>query len=77
MMRRLRDLSYRIKVPLALSMVIIFVAAMVTALLGARIYADARSDLLVNAESPGKTLAGDQYTFQAPRSVQFSVKADF
>ena len=31
----------------------------------------------VTSISPGKTLAGDQYTYQAPRSVQFSVKADF
>lgn len=56
-MSGLRDLSYRIKVPLALSIVIVFVAAIVATLLGARIYADARSDLLANAESLGKTLA--------------------
>jgi len=31
----------------------------------------------VTSISPGKTLAGDQYTYQAPRSVQFSAKADF
>lgn len=56
-MSGLRDLSYRIKVPLALSIVIVFVAAIVATLLGARIYADARTDLLANAESLGKTLA--------------------
>lgn len=53
----LRNLSYRVKVPLALSAVIIVVAAIVAAILGARIYADARSDLLANAESLGRTLA--------------------
>jgi hypothetical protein len=31
----------------------------------------------VTSISPGKTLAFDQYTFQAPRSVQISAKADF
>lgn len=31
----------------------------------------------VTSISPGKTLAGDQYTFQAPRSIQLSAKADF
>ena len=31
----------------------------------------------VTSISPGKVLAGDQYTFQAPRSVQVSMKADF
>lgn len=56
-MKRLRDLSYRIKVPLALSAVIVLVSAILAAVLGARIYADARSDLLANAESLGRTLA--------------------
>jgi iron complex outermembrane receptor protein len=31
----------------------------------------------VTSISPGKTVAFDQYTFQAPRSVQVSAKADF
>ena len=31
----------------------------------------------VTSISPGKTLAGDQYTFQAPRSLQVSAKLDF
>jgi iron complex outermembrane receptor protein len=31
----------------------------------------------VTSISPGKVLAGDQYTFQAPRSVQLSAKAEF
>jgi iron complex outermembrane receptor protein len=31
----------------------------------------------VTAISPGKVLAGDQYTFQAPRSAQLSAKAEF
>jgi iron complex outermembrane receptor protein len=31
----------------------------------------------VTSISPGKVLAGDQYTFQAPRSVQVSMKAEF
>jgi signal transduction histidine kinase len=56
-MRRLRDLSYRVKVPLALSAVIVLVSAILAAVLGARIYADARTDLLTNAESLGRTLA--------------------
>lgn len=43
--------------PLALSAVIIATAAIMSALLGAQIYADARRDLLANAESLGRTLA--------------------
>ena len=31
----------------------------------------------VTSISPGKVLAGDQYTYQAPRSFQVSAKADF
>jgi outer membrane receptor protein involved in Fe transport len=31
----------------------------------------------VTSISPGKVLAGDQYLWQAPRSFQVSVKADF
>lgn len=31
----------------------------------------------VTSITPGKTLAGDQYIFQAPRSVQVSAKAEF
>jgi len=31
----------------------------------------------VTSISTGKVLAGDQYTYQAPRSFQLSVKADF
>jgi len=31
----------------------------------------------VTAISPGKTVAADQYTFQAPRSLQLSAKLDF
>jgi len=53
----LRDLSYRVKVPLALSAVIVFVSAILATLLGAQIYADARRDLLTNAESLGRTLS--------------------
>jgi signal transduction histidine kinase len=53
----LRDLSYRVKVPLAMSAVIVVVSAILAALLGAQIYADARRDLLANAESLGRTLA--------------------
>ena len=56
-MRTLRDLSYRVKVPLALSAVIVVVSAILAMLLGAQIYADARRDLLANAESLGRTLA--------------------
>ena len=56
-MRRLRDLSYRVKVPLAMSAVIVIVSAIMAAVLGARIYADARGDLLASAESLGRTLA--------------------
>jgi signal transduction histidine kinase len=56
-MRRLSDLSYRVKVPLALSAVIVIVSAILAAVLGARIYADARSDLLASAESLGRTLS--------------------
>src|SRR5512147_227255 len=56
-MRALRDLSYRVKVPLALSAVIVVGLAILAAVLGAQIYADARRDLLSNAESLGRTLA--------------------
>jgi signal transduction histidine kinase len=56
-MRTLVDLSYRIKVPLALSAIIVVVSAILAVLLGAQIYADARRDLLGNAESLGRTLA--------------------
>src|SRR5512138_1027287 len=56
-MTSFRDLSYRFRVPLALSAVIIITAAIMSALLGAQIYADARRDLLANAESLGRTLA--------------------
>jgi sensor histidine kinase regulating citrate/malate metabolism len=56
-MATLGDLSYRVKVPLALSAVIVVVSAILAALLGAQIYADARRDLLGNAESLGRTLA--------------------
>ena len=52
-----RNLSYRVKVPLALSVVIIATAAIISALLGAQIYSDARRDLLANAENLGRTLA--------------------
>ncbi len=55
--RALRNVSYRLKVPLAMSAVIVAVAAIVAAILGARIYADARTDLLSNAESLGRTLS--------------------
>ena len=53
----IRDLSYRIKVPLAVSAVIVVVAAIMATMLGAQIYRDARSDLFANAESLGRTLA--------------------
>jgi signal transduction histidine kinase len=56
-MTSFRDVSYRIKVPLALSAVIIVTAAIMSALLGAQIYSDARRDLLANAEGLGRTLA--------------------
>jgi two-component system, NtrC family, sensor kinase len=56
-MRNLADLSYRIKVPLALSAVIVVASAILATLLGAQIYADARRDLLANSESLGRTLA--------------------
>ena len=56
-MATLGDLSYRVKVPLALLAVIVVVSAILAALLGAQIYADARRDLLGNAESLGRTLA--------------------
>jgi signal transduction histidine kinase len=56
-MGTLRDLSYRVKVPFALSAVIVVVSAILAALLGTQIYADARRDLLANAESLGRTLA--------------------
>lgn len=56
-MGALRDLSYQVKVPLALSGVIVVVASIIAVILGARIYADARNDLLANAEGLGRTLA--------------------
>jgi len=55
--RPLRGLSYQVKVPLALSAVIVVVASIIAAILGARIYADAKGDLIGNAESLGRTLA--------------------
>ncbi len=56
-MASFRELSYRVKVPLALSAVIVVTAAIMSALLGAQIYSDAKRDLLANAESLGRTLA--------------------
>ncbi len=56
-MPSLADLSYRIKVPLALSAMIVVASAILAAIVGAQIYADARRDLLANAESLGRTLA--------------------
>ncbi len=56
-MRRLGDLSYRFKVPLTLSLVILATASVVSATLGTQIYRDLRRDLIANAESLGVTLS--------------------
>lgn len=56
-MRRLRDLSYRIKLPLAISAVILLTEAVVTATLVTRAYRDARTDLEASARSLTAVLA--------------------
>jgi signal transduction histidine kinase len=56
-MRALRDLSYRFKVPLTLSLVIVATALVVSTTLGAQAYRDLRRDLVANAESLGVTLS--------------------
>lgn len=56
-MRRLRDLSYRIKLPLAISAVILLTEVVVTATLVTRAYGDARSDLEASARSLTAVLA--------------------
>jgi hypothetical protein len=57
-MPSLHDLSYRVKVPLALSGVIVVVAAIMAAILGRAFTRIARTDLLANAlKNLGRTLA--------------------
>jgi signal transduction histidine kinase len=53
----MRDLSYRYKVPLTLSLVIVITAAVVSAILGWQTYRDLRADLVTGAESLGRTLS--------------------
>ena len=53
----MQDLSYRYKVPLTLSLVIVITAAVVSAILGWQTYRDLRADLVAGAESLGKTLS--------------------
>ena len=53
----MKDLSYRYKVPLTLSLVIVITAAVVSAILGWQTYRDLRADLIAGAESLGKTLS--------------------
>jgi two-component system NtrC family sensor kinase len=52
-----KNLSYRYKVPLSLSAVIVATAATVAAVLGWQTYRDLRSDLIAGAESLGRTLS--------------------
>jgi two-component system NtrC family sensor kinase len=56
-MRRLRDLSYRVKLPLAISAVILLTEVVVTATLVTRAYRDARTDLEASARSLTAVLA--------------------
>jgi two-component system NtrC family sensor kinase len=53
----LRDLSYRLKVPLILSIVIVATAIVVSAVLGVQTYRDLRRDLIGSAESLAVTLS--------------------
>ncbi len=53
----MRHLSYRYKVPLTLSVVIIVAVTVVSAILGWQSYSDLRRDLVANAESLGSTLS--------------------
>jgi hypothetical protein len=53
----LRNLSYHYKIPLALSVVIMVTALVVSATLVARAYEDAKEELISNAISLGKVLA--------------------
>jgi signal transduction histidine kinase len=55
--RRLRDLSWRLKVPLAITAVIVLTEIVVTTLLVTRALVDARRDLETSAESLTKLLA--------------------
>jgi len=52
-----RDLSYRYKIPLSVSFVILVTAVVISTALALQAYRDARRDLVVRAESMGKTLA--------------------
>jgi signal transduction histidine kinase len=56
-MKRLRDLSYRIKIPLAISAVIVLTELIVTAALVTRAFGDARTDLEASARSLTAVLA--------------------
>lgn len=56
-MRRLRDLSYRIKLPLALSAVILLTEVVVTGALVTRAFGDARADLEASARSLAAVLS--------------------
>ena len=53
----MKNLSYRYKVPLTLSVVIIVAVTVVSAILGWQSYSDLRRDLVANAESLGSTLS--------------------
>jgi two-component system, NtrC family, sensor kinase len=53
----MRDLSYRVKTPLSVTLVILLTALIVSATLLARAYQDSRQDLIANAMSLGKVLA--------------------
>ena len=53
----MKHLSYRYKVPLTLSVVIIVAVTVVSAILGWQSYSDLRRDLVANAESLGSTLS--------------------
>jgi len=51
------NLSYRYKVPLSISLVIVITAAVLSAVLGWQAYRDLRGGLIVGAESLGRTLS--------------------
>ena len=51
------NLSYRYKVPLSLSLVIVITAAVLSAVLGWQAYRDLRGGLIAGAESLGRTLS--------------------
>ena len=58
----LRDLSYRYKIPLAFTGVILLTAVALASTTAVRTYESARSDLLASAQGLGAVLAGALWT---------------